>query len=33
MLCEQVNKNIDTINIDIVLRQLKGIMEIKYLLV
>jgi predicted GIY-YIG superfamily endonuclease len=33
MLCEQVNKNIDTIDIDIVLRQLKAIMEIKYLLV
>ena len=33
MLCEQVNKNIDTINIDIVLRQLKAVMEIKYLLV
>ena len=33
MLCEQVNKNVDTIDIDIVLRQLKGIMEIKYLLI
>ena len=33
MVCEQVNKNVDTINIDIVLRQLKGIMEIKYLLI
>lgn len=33
MLCEQVNKNVDTINIDIVLRQLKAIMEIKYLLI
>ena len=33
MLCEQVNKNVDTIDIDIVLRQLKAVMEIKYLLV
>lgn len=33
MLCEQVNKNVDTIDIDIVLKQLKAIMEIKYLLV
>ena len=33
MLCEQVNKNVDTIDIDIVLRQLKAVMEIKYLLI
>jgi predicted GIY-YIG superfamily endonuclease len=33
MLCEQVNKNVDTININIVLRQLKAVMEIKYLLI
>ena len=30
MECEKLNKNLDTINLDIIIRQLGAIMKIKY---